>query len=401
MASLFTLKGAEYIISFITLPYLLHVLGPEKFGAIAFAQTIITYGNLLADYGFNLTAPRDIAKCDKADIPRAFAAFYGAKIVLLLPILLLGCFLAIIFWEYLNIFLLLCVLPSLIGNVIFPVWYFQGMQEMRFITIFNLIARSASVIAIITLVNQQSDYCLAAFLQSVTPVVAGIISLLVLYRETPEIFSRPSWSDIKAKFRDGWDVFISTMFISLYTNSNVFILGIMTNDTVVGYYSAANKLIMAVNGLMGPISSAIFPHISVLYKESREKAITFLRKTVRYIGGLSLLASLGTFILAEPIVHIIMGNSFEESIMILRILSFFPFVVALSNIFGVQTMVTFGMQNIFSRILMLSALFNFLLIFPLIHFWEGIGLSITVMIVESFVTITMCLILRRNGIRLF
>ena len=401
MASLFTLKGAEYIISFITLPYLLHVLGPEKFGAIAFAQTIITYGNLLADYGFNLTAPRDIAKCDKADIPRAFAAFYGAKIVLLLPILLLGCFLAIIFWEYLNIFLLLCVLPSLIGNVIFPVWYFQGMQEMRFITIFNLIARSASVIAIITLVNQQSDYCLAAFLQSVTPVVAGIISLLVLYRETPEIFSRPSWSEIKAKFRDGWDVFISTMFISLYTNSNVFILGIMTNDTVVGYYSAANKLIMAVNGLMGPISSAIFPHISVLYKESREKAITFLRKTVRYIGGLSLLASLGTFILAEPIVHIIMGNSYEESIMILRILSFFPFVVALSNIFGVQTMVTFGMQNIFSRILMLSALFNFLLIFPLIHFWEGIGLSITVMIVESFVTITMCLILRRNGIRLF
>lgn len=401
MASLFTLKGAEYIISFITLPYLLHVLGPEKFGAIAFAQTIITYGNLLADYGFNLTAPRDIAKCDKADIPRAFAAFYGAKIVLLLPILLLGCFLAIIFWEYLNIFLLLCVLPSLIGNVIFPVWYFQGMQEMRFITIFNLIARSASVIAIFTLVNQQSDYCLAAFLQSVTPVVAGIISLLVLYRETPEIFSRPSWSDIKAKFRDGWDVFISTMFISLYTNSNVFILGIMTNDTVVGYYSAANKLIMAVNGLMGPISSAIFPHISVLYKESREKAITFLRKTVRYIGGLSLLASLATFILAEPIVHIIMGNSYEESIMILRILSFFPFVVALSNIFGVQTMVTFGMQNIFSRILMLSALFNFLLIFPLIHFWEGIGLSITVMIVESFVTITMCLILRRNGIRLF
>ena len=110
MASLFTLKGAEYIISFITLPYLLHVLGPEKFGAIAFAQTIITYGNLLADYGFNLTAPRDIAKCDKADIPRAFATFYGAKIVLLLPILLLGCFLAIIFWEYLNIFLLLCLI---------------------------------------------------------------------------------------------------------------------------------------------------------------------------------------------------------------------------------------------------------------------------------------------------
>lgn len=401
MASLFTLKGAEYIISFITLPYLLRVLGPEKFGAIAFAQTIINYGNLFVDYGFNLTAPRDIAKCEKSDIPKNFAAFYGAKIVLLVPILVIGASLIFLFRDSLDLVLMLCVLPALIGNVIFPIWYFQGIQEMRFITIFNLIARTASVVAIFVFVQEQSDYCMAAFLQSITPVIAGVISLWVLYRKTPEIFSIPSWQDIKNKFKEGWDIFISTVFISLYTNSNVFILGIMTNDTIVGYYSAANKLIMAVNGLMGPISSAIFPHISALFKESKEKAIAFLRKTVRYIGGLSLAASLGTFILAEPIVHIIMGGSYEESILILRILSFFPFVVAMSNIFGVQTMVTFGMQNIFSRILMLSALLNFILIFPLIYLWQGIGLSITVMIVESFVTITMYVILRKKGIRLY
>lgn len=282
----------------------------------------------------------------------------------------------------------------------FPVWYFQGIQEMRFITVFNLIARTASVIAIFAFVNQKADYCLAAFLQSITPVLAGMISLFVLHRKTPELFLIPSWLDIKKKLKNGWDIFISTVFISLYTNSNVFILGIMTNDTIVGYYAAANKLIMAVNGLMGPISSAIFPHVSALFKESREKAILFLRKTVRYIGGLSFLASLGTFVLAEPIVHIIMGSAYEESILILRILSFFPFVVALSNIFGVQTMVTFGMQNIFSRILMFSALLNFALIFPLIYFWQGTGLSITVMLVESFVTIVMYLVLRKNKIRL-
>ena len=249
MASLFTLKGAEYIISFITLPYLLRVLGPEKFGAIAFAQTIITYGNLLVDYGFNLTAPRDIAKCDKDDVPRDFAAFYGAKLVLLFPILMIGGLLMALFRDHLDIALMICVLPSLIGNVIFPVWYFQGIQEMRFITVFNLIARTASVIAIFAFVNQQADYRLAAFLQSITPVIAGVISLMVLYRKKPEIFLLPAWQDIKAKFKEGWDIFISTVFISLYTNSNVFILGIMTNDTIVGYYSAANKLIAAVNGL--------------------------------------------------------------------------------------------------------------------------------------------------------
>ena len=93
------------------MPYLLRVLGPEKFGAIAFAQTIITYGNLLVDYGFNLTAPRDIAKCDKEDIPKNFTAFYGAKFVLLIPILLLGTLLMAVFRDYLDIILMLCVLP--------------------------------------------------------------------------------------------------------------------------------------------------------------------------------------------------------------------------------------------------------------------------------------------------
>lgn len=401
MASLFTLKGAEYIISFITLPYLLRVLEPEKFGAIVFAQTLVTYGALFVDYGFNLTAPRDIAKCDKENISKNFAAFYGAKLTLLAPVLLVGTLLMLFFRAHLDLDLMLCVLPSLIGNAIFPVWYFQGIQEMRFITVFNLIARTASVIAVFTFVTQQSDYRLAAFLQSVTPFIAGSISLLVLYWKTPELFLLPSLGDIKEKFKEGWDIFVSTVFISLYTNSNVFILGIMTNDIVVGYYAAANKLIVAINGLIGPISSAIFPYVSTLFKESRSKAVAFLRKTVRYIGGLSLLVSLGTFVFAGPIVHLIMGSSYDESILILRLLSFLPVVVALSNIFGIQTMVVFGMQNIFSRILMLSACLNFVLIFPLVSFWQGVGLSITVMLVEGFVTASMYMVLRKNGIRLF
>lgn len=61
-------------------------------------------------------------------------------------------------------------------------------------------------------------------------------------------------------------------------------------------------------------------------------------------------------------------------------------------------MVVFGMQRLFSRILMISAVLNFVLIFPFIYFWEAIGLSITVVIVECFVTITMYVMLRLKKI---
>lgn len=399
--SLFTLKGAEYIISFITLPYLLRVLGPEKYGAIAFVQVIINYGVLLVDYGFNLTAPRDIARVEASDRPRHFSAIMGAKIAILSIILLIGIVIFSAIQTTIDMYLLVCMLPMLIGNVIFPIWYFQGIQQMKFITVFNIMARIVSVSGIFILVQSREDYLWAAFLQSFTPLLAGIIAMLVLLKQNPALFCLPSLVDVREKLYDGWDIFISTLFMNLYTNSNIFILGLMTNDTVVGYYAAASKLVDAVKGLFSPISNAIFPHVSVLFKESRERAVSFLCSVLRIIGGLSFTISLLVFVFAEQIASIVMGQGYEESILILKIISFLPFIIGLSNIFGIQTMVAMGMNRVFSRILMFSALLNFILVFPLIYMWQGIGLAMTVVIVESFVTITMYVALRKNDIVLW
>ena len=396
--SLLTLKGAEYIVNFITLPYLLRVLGPEVYGKIIFSQILMNYGGLFADYGFNMTAPRDIASTDKKNLAKEFSTIYTAKLLLLIVVLLFGSLLWFCLRPNLDFFLLMCFLPLIVGNVIFPVWFFQGIQQMRFITIFNLFARTVSVIGIFLFVSNQSDYYIAAVLQSSVPLLAGIISLIVIANKYPRLYMFPSKKDIWQKLRASWDIFVSTLFINLYTNSNTFILGIMTNDTVVGYYAAANKLIDAVKGLMMPVSNAIFPHVSVLFKDDKEKAISFLCKVVRRVGLGMMMISLLICLFAEYIVELIMGSMYSESVIIFRIISFLPFIVALSNIFGIQTMVAFGMQRIFSRILMFSSLLNFILVFPLIYIGQGVGLAITVVIVESFVTITMYMILRKNNI---
>ncbi len=398
--SLFTLKGAEYVISFITLPYLLRVLGPEKYGAMAFAQVLVNYGVLLVDYGFNLTAPRDIAKAEPQEIPRHFSAIMGAKLVLLLPILLIGMVLLKVFSTQLDALLVLCFLPMLIGSVLFPIWYFQGIQQMKYITILNLVARIISVAGIFLLVHESMDYRMAAFLQSFTPLLAGILSLGIIHHQWPEMLCVPAWADIVSKLQAGWDIFISTLFTNLYTNSNVFFLGLLCSDTVVGYYAAANKLIESVKGLLAPVSNAVFPHVSQLVKESQDRAVIFLRKMVKIIGGGSLAISLCVFIFADPIVNIIMGTGYEDSVLLLRIISFLPFIIGLSNIFGIQTMVVFGMQRIYSRIIMVSAIMNCLLVFPMIYMWKAVGLAITVVLVESFVTIAMYFILKQNKINL-
>lgn len=396
--SLFTLKGAEYIVNFVTLPYLLRVLGPEVYGKIIFVQVLMNYGVLVTDYGFNMTAPRDIANAEKREIPQHFSAIYTAKVFLLFLILLFGSILWFLIQPDIDCLLVLCFLPLVIGNVIFPVWFFQGIQQMRFITIFNLISRIISVIGIFAFVVESDDYYIAAILQSMVPFLAGIISMIMLANKHHGLYHVPSYNAVLQKLRSGWDIFISTIFINLYTNSNTFILGVMTNDIVVGYYAAANKLIDAVKGLMTPVSNAIFPHVSVLFKESKENAVAFLCKVLHRIGLVMLLISLFIGVFSEQIVSLVMGNLYSESVIIFRWISFLPFIIALSNIFGIQTMVAFGMQRVFSRILMYSAVLNFILVFPMIYMWNAVGLAITTVVVEVFVTITMYFTLRKYNI---
>jgi len=156
-------------------------------------------------------------------------------------------------------------------------------------------------------------------------------------------------------------VIISTAAINSYTAGNSFILGLITSAETVGYFSAADKVVKALQGLFGPISQSLYPHINMLAAESKEKALLFIRKSLAWVGSTSLFLSFILWISAAWIVSIILGPKFDASVTPVRWMAFIPFLVGVNNILGIQTMLTFGMQRSFSRIIVLSAVVNFTL----------------------------------------
>jgi PST family polysaccharide transporter len=399
--SLVTIRGIEYLLSFITFPYLVRVLGPSLFGSIAFTQGIVQYFVLFTDYGFNLTGPREIAKQDsKEKIGKIFAAILGAKIILLVLatlVFFLMCYLFFLYSSY-DIKLFVAIYIVVIGNALFPIWFFQGIQQMRYITIVNTIARFISVLGIFCLVKTQADYLWAAFMQAIPTVIAAIISFYILHIRYPETLQISSYQEIKETLKNSWDVFTSTIAINIYTASNIVILGFMTNPVIVGYFSGAQKIINCVQTLMTPVSQAIYPHISKLVEQDRYMAVRFIKKMMIILGGSNLIISLVILIMAGPIVHLLLGTQFEQSIVMLRILAMLPFIISLSNVFGIQTMLPFGMQKQFSHILIASAILNTCLVFPFIYFWSGNGVCIDMLITETFVTARMWLRLKEEDV---
>jgi PST family polysaccharide transporter len=150
----------------------------------------------------------------------------------------------------------------------------------------------------------------------------------------------------------------------------------------------AEKIIKAIQGLSNPISQAIYPHVSKFMHESREFGIKFLRKVTFLIGGFNLVLSLIIFIFADLIVKIALGPQYTGSVIVLRILAFLPFIIGLSNVFGIQTMLTLNFKKAFSKILISASFLNLVLAFILVPSLKHIGISISVLISEIFVTLS-------------
>ncbi|OED30851.1 flippase [Methanosphaera sp. WGK6] len=404
MVSLTGLQFASYILPLITLPYLTLVLGPEKFGLTQYAISLITYFQYLTDYGFNLSATRELAICrdDDEKVSDIFSSVMFIKIILTIIsfIILLSIIILIPkFSNDANIYLL--TFGMVIGYVLFPTWLFQGMEYMRYTSILNIIGKIIFTVLIFVFIHQSSDYILVPVINSLGFIIVGILGIYISLTRFNIKLRIPSVKSLKYHLKEGWSVFISTIGINMYTTTNTFLLGLLTNNTLVGYYTIAEKIVLAVNGLLNPISQSLYPFISrKVNTDDKKTSIIFIRKLTKLMAIIGVILSLGLFIFAEPIIMILFGNTYYNSIIILRILSLLPFVVSLSTVFGIETMLTFNYKKAFTSIVLLGGVLDIVLGILLIILMREIGIAISFAITETFITIAMFIFLQRKGIKI-
>lgn len=402
--SMVTLRAAEYILSLLLIPFLFRVLGPSSYGMIAFMQGVMGYFTLCACYGFSLMAPRDLAQAEPEEIPRIFSMYFWAMV--LLCIVVTVCFAPVYFalgtafsggadWP-----LFLAVYTSVIGTVIFPIWYFQGVQQMRYITMLNLLGRILTMTGIFLFVRGPEDYVLAAFLLSCTSLFAGALSWKFIFEMHPGILRRPVWADMKRAYREGREIFLSLLASNLYTTSDIVILGVLTNPTVVGYYSGADKLITCIKQTVSAVNSAVYPYVSRVMRESPGKAFRFLRRQLYIYTVCGVIGGAALYVLAPWGVPFLLGERYIHSIGPLQVMAFVPLVVAMSNVLGYETMLPLGMEKIYSRVLIAASILNLSIIYPLISWGGAEGTAWAMLVTETFVTVVMAAILWRERILL-
>lgn len=318
LLSLSFLKVFTYALPLLTIPYLVNVLGTEKFGLVMFAQATMVYFSMLVDFGFDLSATREISinRDNKEKITEIFSSVVSIKVFLIFLTFLLMIGLVSMFnlfsknWElYFFSFLLV---P---GQAMFPTWYFQGMEKMKYITIINIFIRVLFTILIFFLIQKESDYIYVPIINGLGYILGGGISLIFIYKNFNQNFKFYSFKILKKYFKDSFDFFLSRISVSLYTTSNIFLLGIFTNNIQVGYYSIAEKIYNALQQSYSPLVQSLYPYFA------KQKNILFFKKIFYTIIIINLLVVALLFALSQEVFELLFSAEIStESLNVFAIL---------------------------------------------------------------------------------
>ncbi len=395
--SLSVLQGMNYILPLITLPYLIQVLGVEIFGLVSFATSIALYFGIVSDYGYKLTAPRDIAKCEN-DLKRindiANVVFVSKAIMLFFCFFFMMLLVSFVspFKEDKLIYIVSFLVIACQSFV--PVWYFQGMEDMKYVTYINIFSKLVFLILVFTFIHQTNDYYLVPLFTAFSFFISSLLSILKIKQKYSYEFRFPSIYQIKLGFRDGWEIFVGSAFTSLYTNSNIVLLGLFTSPIVVGYYTIADKIVSAITGLFIPFNQAIYPFLSKKYNNNQYEFSVIIKQLTKALIVVASILLVSFYFLKLSIIKFITNdiNSLVillTSVMSLRILSS-PF----SNLFS-NVLIIAGHKKEYLKVMKLTVVANVIIVFPAIYLFDSSGLAVGFVTVLWLHTLMLFLYIKR------
>ncbi|MCG8483481.1 MAG: oligosaccharide flippase family protein, partial [Clostridia bacterium] len=341
------------LVPLITLPYLIRVLGTEKYGLVVFAQVISSYFGVLIDFGFKNSATKNISihRNDKSKLTEIISSVLIIKLFLwLISFAVLFVIVLMIPGLRKEMLLFLFSFGFCFNELLFPQWYFQGVERMKYITIINLISRSIFLALIFIIINDVSDYLLVPLLNSIGIFIGGILGLLILTRKDKVRIKIQPISTLKKYFIETLPLFSSNAIISVKDRMNVIFIGSALGMNEVTVYDLSIKIMRVVMQPIDIINTTIFP------KMGKEKNMKFLLKTTKLTFFLFC-----TFILlVQPflgsIVHFL-GKGLTEAVIPSRILLLIPLIMVWSLAFGRNCLIASGKYKVFTLGMFLTTVF--------------------------------------------
>ena len=391
--------GTQMLFPLITFPYVCRVIEADGIGQINFFQSIISYISLFTCLGIPMYAIREIAR-DRSDVVQMNRT--AMEILLLHSMLtLVGYAIVAILCLtvpqiQVNIPLFLILSLTIFFTAIGCEWFYQGIEDFKYITIRGLIIKTVSVVLLFIFVKSKTDL-LYYGCYTVFGVLGGNIFNFFrlrkyIHRENI-IFSE---LHIKRHIKPVLKVFSFSVVTSIYLQLNTVLLGFLKNALAVGYFAAATKVMQMLLTMSACLGSVMMPRASHLIAENREDEFNrLIQKSYDFTLAIALPLTIGLIFCAPSLITALCGVKFEHSILPSQIIAPIILMVAISNVFGIQVLFPKGKINVVTLCCGIGAVADLILNLCLIPFFSYIGTSIAYLGAEVATTVSMYFIGRK------
>lgn len=387
-----------FVFSLITFPYITRIFGPANYGLLNFIQSFVSYFAFFSDYGIGMIAPSLLAVV--RDDLRSLSVRFSS--ILIVKFFLAVCVIPFLFFFTLKTslkdyfyYVFIISLGSILFNNLNSPYFFQAMEEMRYITYLNFLSRFVTVMLIFILVKKSSDVAVYLWINSGGILLLAVSSLLVVYFKYKVKLVLPTFNDLYEIFKRATAAFISLIFMNIYSVSNTVFLGFSYDSKEVGFYSGAYRIVSYLLTFIFLFSQALFPRMSIVSQKSIYDAFVKAQKAVFYISPIIFAFSVLLFIFSKQIVMMLLGFEFLYSSKIVKIISFSPLLIFVSNMFGIQIILSSGRMKEFFYLSITGFFVNILSNIFITLNYGAIGAAITFLITEFAVMVISYLLVRR------
>lgn len=374
---LFSLQGLTFILPLLTAPYLFRVLGAEKFGLVAFSLVIMAFLRIVVEYGFHLTATRDIAlqRENNHALNMIFSQTVISKFVLLLlSFLILSILILFIDIFYTNWILFYTSFLFVVGHTLFPIWFFQGIEEMKYIGYLNIISKLFFAISIFIFIKSPSDYLLYPLLNGISVILIGLYSFYIIFKKYKIQFIWQPLYKIQNTLKSGWNVFLGEIAPTFYTNFTMFLLGFFVSMESVGYLTLANRFVNAATSILYVIRNVTFPYLNKNFNHF--KNITYVIILFAFVFTIIIFST------SHIIIPLLFGEDSSNILKLVYLLAISPILYAVILSFGSNYLLILKEDKKYKKIVVSVSLFGTVLSLILVPYFHLNGGAMTIIIIQ-------------------
>ncbi len=349
----------------------------EGFGVYAFIFAIATYGMTFADYGFDLSATYHISlhKDNPAKINEIFSSVLIIKFSLgILYLILLSLAILSIDKLYNYKELIFLSYGMVLGSILLPLWFFQGIEKMRFIMYLNGFLKLSFFILVILLIKDDEDLELLMLLHSITSILVGILGLYISIKYFNIKLIHVKQKKIFFYLKDGWYIFTSKIAVVFYSNFSTIIVGFYASPLILGYYALSMKVLLAIGNVLDPLTRVVYPYLLNVYQSSNQN---FIKRNIQLsilIFIIMIPLSIIVYIFSREILEIISQKEIANlNVQLLQITSLllivFPYASQFTNI-----LISIKETKVLNKILITAALINVILAPLVLEFYDIIAM---------------------------